>query len=461
MNIGVRNALIGTISFGLVAAIAIGQIPADVPNAKIIQDYVIAFNAGEAKMEEFLRGNASLEQRSLEDRMAIYRQIAADLKNLEVRKVSKIEVGAQQISVTVDAHTGNSKDISITFNFDPQPPNKLVSIRIEDSGGQDGPREQSGPPLSEAEFTNKVASQMDDLAAKDQFSGVVLVTHKGKTVFEKAYGVANKEKNIPNNLETRFNIGSINKAFTRVAIEQLVQQGKVSLDDKVEKFLPGYPNPDFARTVTVGELLNMTSGIGDFFGDRYQAADKSKLRTLADYLPLFADKPLLFVPGTQNQYSNGGYVVLGLIVRQVSGEDYYEYVKRHIFQPAGMKDTDSYLRSDDVPNRAGGYSREAAGWRSNRSTLPERGSSAGGGYSTAHDLLRFAMALTEGKLNNFAAKQAPHGEMGIAGGAPGLNAELFFDPQSQSAVILLSNYDPPSAERPAKTIEQWLRAIRD
>jgi CubicO group peptidase (beta-lactamase class C family) len=435
-----RPALISTITFGVVA-LAAAQISGDVPNAKKIQDYVTAFNAGEPQMAEFLRNNAALQQRSLEDRLAAYRQVSARLKSLEVRSVSTVKVGAQEMSVTVEAATGSGGKVSVTFNFEPQLPNKLVSLRFEDAGG---PGEQAaGPPLAQAEFAKKVAALMDERAAKDEFSGVVLVTHKGKTVFEKAYGLADKEKNIPNNLNTKFNLGSINKIFTRVAIEQLARQGTLSLDDKLGKFLPDYPNHDAANKVTVSELLNMTSGITDFFGDRYESADKAKLKTLADYLPLFADEPLLFEPGTDHQYSNGGYLVLGLIVQKVSGEDYYEYVKQHIFQPAGMKDTDSYSQDQVVPNRAEGYIRQGSDWKNNRSTRPARGSSAGGGYSTAHDLLRFSIAFTNGDFNNSANKDVPRREQpfGVAGGAPGMNTNLFFDPKSQSAIILLSNYD--------------------
>ncbi len=456
-----RATVMAAAWLALTVALA-AQIPAGVPNTKTIQDYVTAFNGGETQMAAFLRSNAALEQRSLEDRMAIYRQIVGHLKSIEIRKVVNVEVGGQQNSVTVEAHTGSNEKISITFNFEPQPPNKLVSIRIEDSGGPDEPgANPSGPPLTAAEFGKNVATQMDELAAKDAFSGVVLVTREGKTLFEKAYGLADRDKKIPNDLDTKFNIGSINKVFTRVAVEQLAQQGKLSLEDKLGKFLSDYPNHEAAQKVTIAELLNMTSGIGDFFGDRFQAADKSKLRTIADYLPLFADRPLLFEPGTQNRYSNGGYLVLGLIVQRVSGEDYYEYVKRHIFQIVGMKDTDSYLQDQEVQNRAEGYVRQGANWKNNRPMQPARGSSAGGGYSTAHDLLRFATALSEGKLNNFAKQDGLQREpMGIAGGSPGVNAELFFEPRSQSAVILLSNYDPPSAEGPARTIEQWMRSLK-
>jgi CubicO group peptidase (beta-lactamase class C family) len=442
-------------------ALSVAQSGIDSPNIKRIQDYVAAFNAGEPQMSEFIRANAALDKRSLEDRMSVYRQIVGDLKHLEIIKVSHVATSAEQNSVAVGAHAGNGRDLTITFNFEPQPPNKLVSIRIEDEGGPASHQQPAGPVLTTSDAAKKIANLMDDLSAKDSFSGVVLVIHGRERLYEGAYGASDKATKVLNTITTKFNVGSINKIFTRVAIEQLVAQGKLSLDDKLGKFLPDYPNRDAANKVTVAELLNMTSGIGDFFGERFEAADKSKIRTLSNYLPLFADQPLLFEPGTANRYSNGGYIVLGLIVQEVSGEDYYEYVDRHILQPTGMKDTAFYLLDQIVANRAEGYVRTATGWKNNRAMLPERGSSAGGGYSTADDLLKFAIALTAGELKNLAKTGGamPAGPLGIAGGSPGVNAELFFDPDTQTAVIVLSNYDPPSAEAPARTIEDWVSAI--
>jgi hypothetical protein len=146
-------------------------------------------------------------------------------------------------------------------------------------------------------------------------------------------------------------------------------------------------------------LLTMTSGIGDFFGPRYDATPKERIRSIKDYLPLFADQPLEFVPGTGNRYSNGGYVVLGAIIEKVSGQDYYAYVRENVFRPAGMLATDSYPRDAGTPNLALGYAnpgRRGQGRVLNFDTLPGRGSSAGGGYSTAEDMLRYVRALASG-----------------------------------------------------------------
>jgi D-alanyl-D-alanine carboxypeptidase len=209
-----------------------------------------------------------------------------------------------------------------------------------------------------------------------------------------------------------------------------------------------------AQKVTIQHLLDMQSAIGDFFGERYQATPKEKIRTIADYLPLFADKPLEFEPGTNRRYSNGGYIVLGAIIEQASGKAYYTFVKENIFSPAGMASTDAFEKDEEVSNRALGYTRESQdqSWHSNYETLPAKGSSAGGGYSTAQDLLRFVVALEKGRI------PVPDtvGGLGIAGGAPGMNAVVEWDPTLGYVIIVLSNFDPPAAERVARQMRTWL-----
>ena len=472
----IRNLAVGPVLLVFCSWMALAQshpgtIPDDVPNAERIQAYVSAFNAGDAAMSKFLKDNvaeAGLKQRSVEDRLSIYQQMHERLKSLLVLDVPDVQVSGSTQSVTALMQTGSGEKINLTFNFDPQAPNKLLSLRVEDA--EDGPKasrpDAAADAMSESEFAKKVGGYLDDLAKKDEFSGVVLVARKGKPIVQKVYGLADKDKKIANNMDTKFNLGSMNKMFTRLCIGQLASQGKLSFDDKLGKFLPDYPNHEAAEKVTIKQLLNMRSGIGDFFNERYEATPKEKLKSLADYVPLFADKPLLFEPGTKQQYSNGGYVVLGLIIEKISGKSYYDYVKENVFRPAGMKDTDSYRTSEKVPNRAEGYTTEGTegkGRRNNESTRPARGSSAGGGYSTAKDLLSFTKAIADGKLTSISpetGKPALAG-MGIAGGAPGINGALEFDPKSGNTIIVLSNYDPPAAEKTAQQIRSWMKAMQD
>lgn len=292
-------------------------------------------------------------------------------------------------------------------------------------------------------------ARVDSIANAQQFSGVILVARNGTPLIERAYGVADRETGRANTVETAFNIGSINKLFTQIAIRQLAAAGKVDVDSPLARAWPDYPNKDVARRVTIRQILQHRSGIqGNIF-----AAPPGKTRhdivTLADYFQLVSNEPLQFEPGARQQYSNAGYIVLGLLIERLSGENYYEYVRRHIYEPAGMTRTGSW-RVDRLPeNTAIGY----ANGVTNRDLLPGKGSSAGGGYSTAHDLLRLINALRENKI-----PAGPPSGVGIAGGAPGLNAAVEGDLPGGYDVIVLANLDPPAAERVSRFIRTALGA---
>jgi len=419
-------------------------------SGKRVEAFIKAFNAGEPAMREFFANHTakdSLKNIPIEARLNRYRQMHERLGSLELHKV--VESRTDLLSIIV--RTSNGQFVKLEFQFEAAEPFGLIGILVEDIEGEDAEtnRKKDNNVLIAA-----VKEYAQKITAADEFSGVILVAQNGIPLFEEAYGYADRERKIPNRVETRFNIGSINKSFTKLAVCQLIKQGKVSLDDPINKFLLDYPNKETAAKVTVKHLLDMTSGIGDFFGERYQTTPKEKIRSLKDYLPLFADKPLEFEPGTRNRYSNGGYVVLGLIIEKASGVDYYTYVREHIFKPAGMLDSESYEKDASIPNRALGYMRDGSSWKPNCETLPGRGSSAGGGYSTARDLLKYTIALKEGTFAE--ADEEMHGGFSIAGGAPGLNAGLEWNPRSGYTIVVMSNFDPPSAERVVRQIRSWL-----
>ena len=433
--------------------------PVNLPTTPIgqhVEAYLKAFNlSDENAMREFFLVHTSkdaLQQTPVEQRLSRFRQMKQRLASLKLMKV----LDSSPTLVSVLFQSKEAGLVQLDYEFEPNPPHGLVGIRVQDV--EDEAREQPviKPMANETQALDAARSLIDSLVRADEFSGVVLIARHGTPVFERAYGFAERDREIPNHIDTKFNLGSINKAFTGMAILQLASDGKVSLNDPIGKYLPDYPNKTAAEKVTVQQLLDMTSGIGDFFGERYQATQKEDLRTIESYLPLFADKPLEFEPGAKRRYSNGGYVVLGAIIERTSGLDYYAYVREHIFKPAGMTETESFEKDREVSSRALGYTRDgiaADGLRqSNYSTLPARGSSAGGGYSTAHDLLKYLVALQDGKLKSREAE----GGFGIAGGSPGVNACVEWNPKSKYAVIVLSNYDPPSAERVARQIGLWL-----
>ena len=331
-----------------------------------------------------------------------------------------------------------------------------------------------------AALTKDVDTLLEKLTAQDRFSGTILLAKEGKPIFQKAYGFADREKKIANNVDTKFRIGSMNKMFTSVAIAQLVQQGKLKYTDTLVQVLPDYPNKDAAAKITVHQLLTHTSGLGDFFGEEFDTK-KDDLRALRNYLPFFVNKPLQFEPGKGWSYSNAGMIVAGLIVEKVSGQNYFEYVREHIYKPAGMKDSDSYEKTNPQPNQSKGYRNEDGKWVSNYSTLPLMGSSAGGGDSTAPDLLRFDQALhahqlLHTELTNLlitgtsevgpSEKYAYGFEerfvdgkrvVGHGGGAPGMNCDLRMYWDSGYTVIVMSNFSPPVAQQISRYVEERIQ----
>jgi D-alanyl-D-alanine carboxypeptidase len=319
--------------------------------------------------------------------------------------------------------------------------------------------------LSEEDALAALSARAEKLARADEFSGALLVAREGKVLLEDAWGRADREAGTPNTPETRFRIGSMNKMFTAVATLQLVDAGKLALDDPIGKHLPDYPNKEIASKVTVRHLLTHTGGTGDIFGPEFEQ-NRLRLRMHRDYVKLYGSRGPGFEPGARFEYSNYGFVLLGALIEAVSGQSYYDYVRQNVFRPAGMTSTDSLPESEDVPNRAVGYLRPFPGaeWAPNTDTLPWRGTAAGGGYSTVGDLMRFAEALSSGKLISKATVEdatRPHqqnygygfgvqGEgvlrsYGHGGGAPGMNGELRVFPELGYVVVSLSNLDPPAA----------------
>ena len=256
------------------------------------------------------------------------------------------------------------------------------------------------PTQDDGALVRQTKAHLAGLAATNDFSGVVLIAKDGKPIVQQAYGFANRADGIRNTEQTKFNIASMGKMFTAVAVMQLVQAGKISVDDKVGKYLPAFPNQTVRDEVTIQQLLTHTSGLGDFLG-KYAKVAKDGYKSVSDYLPLFGNDAPLFTPGSRLAYSNTGYMVLGLIIEAVSGETYFDYVRKYVFEPAGMADTDAYELDYAVPGMAVGYSRSSdrpGKWRNNLFTNVVKGGPAGGSYSTAADLLKFADALTHDRL---------------------------------------------------------------
>jgi D-alanyl-D-alanine carboxypeptidase len=452
------------------SAILHAQVP-ETLQGNTVREFIAAFNSGDdTAMRQFFLDHVSeegLADRPADVRVERMRMIRSDVKSLTLLKL----LDTSATSMAVLAKSGKEEKLTLTFNFDPTPQHKFVSVGIEI--GEQEPT--IGPPMSREEFLKDVEGRVDAAVRNGKFSGAILIAHGNSVLFKKAYGTADKRFNVPNYTDTKFNLGSINKFFTRMAIAQLAQAGKLSLDKPVITYLPDYPNRTIAEKVTIEQLIGMKSGMGDFFGEKFDNTPKDKIRTLNDYLQLFVNDTLLFESGTQRRYSNAGYIVLGLIVERVSGQDYYAYVRDQIFKPAGMNSSDWFPSDDVSPNLATGYTHlEGDEWIANIHELPGRGSSAGGGYSTLDDLYSFIHALLGGKLLNarysewMLTSMIPEtdpplplrrGGIGIAGGTAGVNAAVELDAETGNVVIVLANYDPPAAQEVSKTIRGLMKRV--
>ncbi|WP_170181951.1 serine hydrolase domain-containing protein [Phreatobacter stygius] len=372
------------------------------------------------------------------------------------------EVESQRFAQVQMALTGDPEPVLASFALDLVPPPADLAVQR----------------LSEADAVAQLVSHLDEAARRDRFAGAVLVARDGKVLLERAWGLADRARNLPATVETRFRIGSMSKMFTAVAVLQLVEAGKLGLDDTVGRHLAGYPNRAIAETVTIRQLLTHTGGTGDIFGPGF-AENRHNLRTHDDYVRLYGERAPDHPPGAGQRYSNYGFILLGALIETASGMSYDDYVRRHLFEPAGMTSTGSLPESEAVPERAVGYISRGNELVPNSDTLPWRGTSAGGGYSTVGDLLRFVEALQAGRLISPALFQAatrrqagPFG-LGFAvvgdgdwqgfghnGGAPGMSGDLHVFPRLGYVLVALANLDPPASSRPLEFIEPRLPEAR-
>lgn len=320
--------------------------------------------------------------------------------------------------------------------------------------------------LSDAEVVEQLKAYVERMAAKDVFSGTVLVAKSGKPLYRAAFGEANKDFGVKNTIDTKFNLGSMNKMFTSVSIMQLVEAGKISLEDTLGKFLkPGTMRPEVLSKVRIKHLLTHTSGLGSYFTEEWDGQSRARYRTVDDWMALVKPESLAFEPGTRWSYSNTGMLVLGKVIEVATGGDYFDYIRKHIYEPAGMVNSDAYELDRVNHNLAIGYEPQSGPkgteYRNNIFMHVIRGGPAGGGYSTVEDLTRFAEALKAGKLVSAAGMRTlttPKPEVsspdygfgfgveaggrivGHSGGFPGINSQLDIYVGDEYTVAVMSNY---------------------
>ena len=363
----------------------------------------------------------------------------------------------------------------VSVELDAKPPHRIAALTARPIPAPAG--RAAALPRTDEERARMLDRYVRRLADAGIFSGVVMLAKEGKPVFTAAYGEANRDMHRPNTAETAFNLASVNKMMTAVAIAQLVEAGKLTFDDPLSKFTPDYPNPRDARRIRIKHLLSHTAGLGDFM---QRGVLNGRAGTVDGLLRYANDAEPAFAPGTRFQYSNTGYLLLGKLIERASGEDYYDYMRKHVFLPAGMRSAAFHTRERIPPSVAVGYAHdyERPGvYVSHRDDLPFRGSPAGGGYATAADIVRFTEALRTGRLVSpamvrvlttpkpalgspdygFGFMMNPRGGMvGHTGGFPGVANFVDLTLDDGYTAVVLSN-QPDAAVLIAERMRDMLR----
>lgn len=276
-----------------------------------------------------------------------------------------------------------------------------------------------------ADKLDKIVNEYNNLGL---FSGNVLVAKDGNIIYEKQFGCADWEKKTPVTPETLFRIGSLNKMFTHTMIKQLEKENKLSLDDPLSKYLDLYPK-ETSDKITIKMLIEMKAGLGDYLMNPAFNQNRGKFKTVNDFLEIIKVEPLLFEPGTAQEYSNSGYVVLGGIIEKVTGKSYVDNLKKRLINPLGMSNTHYLLIGETVPNMASGTRITFSGSKINSPFL-EQPSPAGGMFSNARDLLKLDQYLRQTGLIGAGIR---------AGGTPVWNS-VFAQMKDGYTVIINSNF---------------------
>lgn len=440
----------------LFAGLAAADVPLpDTPAGKILSEFLVAFNSGDvAQMNSFYLKHG--REQGMPENVRDHRDMSGGLTLLRVYESEPLRI----VALIQEKETERPLRLELTAKSGDAPVMDKIQL-----WGAELPPELAPARLSQKDALRALSDRVDQLAKQDRFSGVVLIARGDQVLLQRAWGKANRKANLSNTLETQFRLGSQNKMFTAVAVLQLVEAGKLALREPIIKYLPDYPNQDLASKVTIHHLLTHSGGTGDIFGPQFDA-NRLSLKEHSDYLELYGARPLEFEPGTQDRYSNYGFVLLGALIEKVTGQSYYDYVREKIFEPAGMRSTAALPENQKVPRRSAGYMKREGKWVPNTDTLPYRGTAAGGGYSTAADMLRFARALQSGKLiskETLALAVSPQDHaggygyglglegsgtqrsFGHGGGAPGMNSELRIFPELGYVLVALCNIDPMAA----------------
>jgi CubicO group peptidase (beta-lactamase class C family) len=456
-----------TCSFLLSLAMALTQAPPSTASGRHLVALVEAINTRDSSaILRFGREHYSpsaLAQTGGEARLLErWLEVGTNYGALEIDSV----IATSDLETTAWARGTISKAwLSVRLFADSAEPHRVVRIGLG-RGLRPPYADARVPVLAGASLVRHIEDYLKRLAGADLFSGVVLVVHHGKPVITATHGFADQGRRAAFKLDTPFDIASIGKLFTAVAIGQLAERGALRLTDTIGKYVPELPAA-LGRRITIAQLLEHSSGLGEL-GPGLDSAMRRTVR-VADMVALLRDTTLAFPPGTNVLYSNRGYVILGAVVERAGRRAYADYLREEIFVPAGLTRT-GLLQATELPgDRARRYTRYStlrSAWTPGPRVefAPELDLAPGphgGATSTAEDLVRFAAALTGGRLLSGAMlKQMTEPQVGTGrslgfqiggdgaaryfghgGGAPGMNSLLRVFPGMGYTVVVLSNYD--------------------
>lgn len=466
-----KRILLSILIFGFISESSASVELPKTPAALKLEEFINVYNSGdEQKWVDFILNNektANDKQLYLKCINRFYRSFSR-YGILEIKRISESEDYKITVFSKAVEPPGPFEWAKITFSVDSLSTHMWTDFEII----ADDPDEvHPEGDLTADKLKNFVDPIIDNLVLNDFFSGAILIAKDGKSLYKRAEGKSSKRYNVSNKVDTKFNLGSMNKMFTGVAIIKLVQDGKLSFDDLVGKHLPDYNNKEVREKVNIHHLLTHTAGTGLYWMEFFENSNWMNIKTVEDYDKLTTEKPLLFEPSEKYQYSNCGPIILGLIIEKVSGMSYDNFIREYITGPAGMKNTDCYDISEPIENLATGYTKmdilgnSLDNWINNTYMLPVKGGPAGGGYSTVEDLLLFDIALrnnkivdekyfnimTTGKIeNSHYSKYAYLFEefiidgkriVGHSGGSPGASSVLRMFIDSGYTLAIMSNYD--------------------
>lgn len=465
----------------------------DTPAGQRLSEIIAIINAGDAaRAEAYLTKHLTDDFRAMipmEEHVAMMQRMHDTTGGIEFYATRQYEQPRPENEITgivrtrlLDSWRG------IALAVEPEPPHGIARLMFAPARPpSDLPDDR---PLTESAAVAELKDFLARAARHDLFSGAVLVARGDDVLLRAAYGPASRRFDVANRVDTKFNLGSMNKMFTAVAIAQLQERGKLDWDDPVSKYLDeGWLKPADAERITIRHLLTHTSGLGSYFTDAFFEGSKARFRVMQDYKPLVSGDTPAFEPGSDWAYSNTGFLLLGLVIEKASGQSYDDYVRTQICDVAGMPNTGCYEMDHPVPNLAIGYSRgdnaDGTKWESNLFKHAIKGGAAGGGFSTVDDLLHFAQALRTDRLVKPATRallwtatpqsnrsgspyglgfgiMGPPGDriVGHTGGFPGIGAKLALHLDTGYTVVILSNVDGGVQIADEKLIELLTR-LRD